>query len=156
MKVRAHGRGRPALALLCRAVRSRGGGGCTEQRSDKQLQRLPQQRGKRQHLGVATADAATWGAKAAAQCGQQQHRRGVASSDDSSAAFFFVTEATPPGLKPVVMAPSITNELNPTPTKTDDDSHFEPAGMGSLEYYFSFSVMLQFKQAAYHLPIYLL
>ena len=39
MMVRAHGRGRPALALLCRAVRSRGGGGCTEQRSDKQLQR---------------------------------------------------------------------------------------------------------------------
>ena len=39
MMVRAHGRGRPALALLCRAVRSRGGGGYTEQCSDKQLQR---------------------------------------------------------------------------------------------------------------------
>ena len=57
---------------------------------------------------------------------------------------------------PAVMDTSITNELNPTSHRAGSDSHFEPAGMGSLEYYFSFSVMLQFKQAAYHLPIYLL
>jgi len=33
----------------------------------------------------------------------------------------------------VVVALSITNELNPTPPKTGGDSYFEPAVMGALE-----------------------
>ena len=70
--------------------------------------------------------------------------------------FFFVILHRQTVWDPAVMDTSITNELNPTSHRAGSDSHFEPAGMGSLEYYFSFSVMLQFKQAAYHLPLYLL
>jgi len=35
-----------------------------------------------------------------------------------------------PGLEPVVIAPCIIFDLNPTPTKIDDDGYFEPAVMG--------------------------
>ena len=77
MMVRAHGRGRPALALLCWAVRSRGGGGCTEQRSDKQLHRQERCTGCRSSVANDSIVALRLQMQ---QRGEQKQRRDVANS----------------------------------------------------------------------------
>ena len=92
MMVRAHGRGRPALALLCRAVRSRGGGGCTEQRSDKQLQRQERCTGCRSSVANGSIVALR---QQLQQRGEQKQRRDVASSSIDAAWRAATTVARP-------------------------------------------------------------
>ena len=82
MMVRAHGRGRPALALLCQDVRSHGGGGCTEQRSDKQLQRQERCTGCRSSVANGNIVALR---QQMQQRGEQKQRRDVASSSIDAA-----------------------------------------------------------------------
>ena len=92
MMVRVHGRGRPALALLCRAVWSRGGGGCTEQHSDKQLHRQERCTGCRSSVANGSIVALR---QQMQQRGEQKQRRDVASSSIDAAWRAATTAARP-------------------------------------------------------------